>query len=380
MSNGEAGAASGNPREAPAASGVGESRSAQIAEVLAWTGLRVGILANSAGRGKSGGPDLASMARERLAALGGLVVEVAPDLDVGEQLKALRLERPAPDVIVAAGGDGTINAGAALAIQSGATLVVVPAGTMNLMARDLDMPLEPREVIEAFDRLTIRQIDSAAANEHAFLHSSLMGLVPAMAVLREAFRKQRGFAARWRTAVAMVRTAFGAPKLRLRLETPGGSRVMSTRSLAVACNLLAGETLGSHRRVALDAGVLGVYVSTHRGRLAPLRIIATLATGRLPQDPQTLTLQCRSLRVDSRRRFVRLSNDGEVIWASTPILFRVLPRSLRVAVPMTKPAVVATPDAISETTASAVAAEASGTGGPVEAPIAVIVPAPGAAT
>lgn len=312
---------------------IGGQVGAQFTELLLWTGLRVAVLANAVGRGECGGPDLASIVRERVTSLGGLVLEAPCESDVGVQLKAIRRERPAPDVIVAVGGDGTINAGAALAVEAGAALVIVPAGTMNLMARDLDMPLDPTALITALDRLTIRPIDTAAASEHAFLHSSLLGLVPAMAVLREEFRKQRGFRARWRTAIAMVRTAFGAPTLRLRLETAEGARVMSTRSLAVTCNLLAGNALGSHKRAHLDAGVLGVYVSTHRGRLAPLRIIVTLAMGRLPKDPETLSLQCRSLRVDSRRRFVRLSNDGEVVWARTPVLFRVLPGSLRVAVP-----------------------------------------------
>lgn len=309
-----------------------EARTTPLVETLAWPGLRVAVLANAVGRGEGGGPDLARLAKERIAALGGLVMEIDAGADVGAQMTAIRAASPGPDVIVAAGGDGTINAGAALAMKTGASLVILPAGTMNLVARDLDMPLDPLAIIERFERLTLRVIDSAGVNEHVFLHSSLMGLVPAMAVLRERMRSQKGLIARARTLMAMGRVAFAAPKLRLRLETPEGSRVLSTRSLAVSCNLLAGDAWGSLKRTCLTGCLLGVYVSAHRGRLAPLQILASMATGRLPKDPETLSFQCASLRVESRRRFMRLSNDGEVAWVGTPLLFRVLPASLRVAV------------------------------------------------
>lgn len=348
--------------DAGSSPGAGAPTAGVPAPPLDWSGLRVAVLANSVGRGETGGADLATLASQHIAALGGVVVESAPGQDVGEQMTAIEAMSPAPDVIVAAGGDGTINAGASLAMKTGAVLLILPAGTMNLVARDLEMPLDALKVIESLDRMTIRVIDAASASEHVFLHSSLMGLVPAMAVLRERMRSQKGLIARVRTLAAMARAAFAAPKLRLRLETPDGARVLSTRSLAVSCNLLAGDAWGSLKRACLTGCLLGVYVSAHRGRLAPLRILASMATGRLPKDPETLSFQCASLRVESRRRFMRLSNDGEVMWVGTPLLFRVLPAALRVAVPAMAEAGRATAAAAADTGRGTEKGEATGAG------------------
>ena len=48
------------------------------------------------------------------------------------------------DVLLAGGGDGTISAAAEAAFRSGMPLAVLPAGTMNLFARSLHLPLTCR--------------------------------------------------------------------------------------------------------------------------------------------------------------------------------------------------------------------------------------------
>src|SRR5690606_34131777 len=60
---------------------------------------------------------------------------------VEEELRAAG-EDPVVEVILAGGGDGTISAAASVAFASGKVLAVLPAGTMNLFARALSMPVE----------------------------------------------------------------------------------------------------------------------------------------------------------------------------------------------------------------------------------------------
>ena len=64
---------------------------------------------------------------------------------------------------VAAGGDGTISAAAAVAFEAGVPLGVVPAGTMNLFARSLAIPMTMRGAAEALTSPAPIHIDTARA-------------------------------------------------------------------------------------------------------------------------------------------------------------------------------------------------------------------------
>ncbi|WP_407815538.1 diacylglycerol kinase family protein, partial [Staphylococcus aureus] len=57
-------------------------------------------------------------------------------------------EEPGIEGIIAGGGDGTISAAAGIAWKQGIALGIVPAGTMNLFARSLKLPLDIRQALE----------------------------------------------------------------------------------------------------------------------------------------------------------------------------------------------------------------------------------------
>ena len=53
------------------------------------------------------------------------------------------------DIVMAGGGDGTISCAAALLMDSDKALAVLPAGTMNLFARSLKIPLQLEAAVAA---------------------------------------------------------------------------------------------------------------------------------------------------------------------------------------------------------------------------------------
>ena len=73
-------------------------------------------------------------------------------------------------MVVAVGGDGTINETAQGLINTNAALGVVPAGSGNGFARNLKIPLKPREAIEALKSPEFRQMDAGRINEHYFFN------------------------------------------------------------------------------------------------------------------------------------------------------------------------------------------------------------------
>lgn len=238
-----------------------------------------------------------------------------------------------PRVIVAVGGDGTVNAAARRAIESGSALLVVPRGTMNLVARDLDLPVRAEALLASLSVLQERRIDVASVNGALFLHSSLLGFVPALARLRERLRGPLEPRAAARECVRFAHALLRTPTLRLELDSDRGKARGLTRSLAVTCNALAEAGLGEHRRTDLEGGRLAVYASAHAGPLGPLRLLAALAAGSAPRDPETDTGRCATLSVRCPRRRLRVSNDGEVGWFDTPLEYRIHPRGLTVLAP-----------------------------------------------
>ncbi|MEN9937391.1 MAG: hypothetical protein RLZZ387_3970, partial [Chloroflexota bacterium] len=73
------------------------------------------------------------------------------------------------DVVVAAGGDGTINEVVNGLAGTRAALAPLPVGTMNVWARELGLPLQPRATAEALLQARVRSIDLGRAGSRYFL-------------------------------------------------------------------------------------------------------------------------------------------------------------------------------------------------------------------
>ena len=96
------------------------------------------------------------------------------------------LKRAASDgqMLVAGGGDGTISAAASVAYEAGIPLGVLPAGTMNLFARSLGLPLRPDEALEAIAGGGLQRVDIATVNGRPFIHQFSVGIHPKLVKLR----------------------------------------------------------------------------------------------------------------------------------------------------------------------------------------------------
>lgn len=73
------------------------------------------------------------------------------------------------DILIAVGGDGTVNEVASALKHSNTALMIVPTGSGNGLARDLDMHgLSAKQIIERIEKKKIYSIDSGMADEKAF--------------------------------------------------------------------------------------------------------------------------------------------------------------------------------------------------------------------
>ena len=235
-------------------------------------------------------------------------------------------------VIVAGGGDGTINAVASAVVGSDKILGVLPLGTLNHFARDLKIPddldLAARTIVSG----RIISVDVGEVNERIFLNNSSLGLYPTIVLERE--KQQRLGSGKWPAFVwAAVTVLRRYPFLDVRLSADGKEFGRRTPFVFVGNNDYVMESFNIGSRDCLDRGHLSVYMTHRTGRWGLLRLALRAFLGRLREDKDFLALCTGEVRIETRRRRLRVAFDGEVDVMETPFHYRVRPRALRVIVP-----------------------------------------------
>ncbi len=79
------------------------------------------------------------------------------------------------DIVVAVGGDGTVNEVAKGVLNSNVIMGIVPFGSGNGLARTLKIPLNPVKAVKVFNNYSSIQIDSASLNNHFFFNMAGSG-------------------------------------------------------------------------------------------------------------------------------------------------------------------------------------------------------------
>jgi diacylglycerol kinase family enzyme len=295
--------------------------------------MRATLLLNSRAGTLLAQPELPERLEATLRAAGFELDVIAPGADFGARLEqALARDNP---VLIIGGGDGTLRSAASRLAGREVTLGLLPLGTMNLLARDLGLPLDPLEAATALGRAETRVIDLAEVNGEFFLCQSVVGLPNRLGLHRERMRGDGRLAARWRMAVAALRTFWRHPPMRLawRLGEAPGLRRAWTRAVSVVNNEYAAAPGQMFHRPRLDGGQLSLHVAQRFGVWWVLRLFLAMAAGRWRGRPGLISETAPALSILSRRRHLRVMNDGEALLLETPLHYRIHPGALRVLAP-----------------------------------------------
>jgi YegS/Rv2252/BmrU family lipid kinase len=236
------------------------------------------------------------------------------------------------EVIVAAGGDGTVNTVAAAVIESNKILGILPAGTLNHFARDLGIPFDLEAAAETIVAGHTTEVDVAEVNDRVFLNNSSLGLYPTIVRERKkherlGFRKWPAFF--WATIQAFRRYPF----LDVQLRVNGELLDRTTPFVFVGNNEYAMDLFNIGLRDRLDRGVLSIYITNRTSRLRLIGLALRAVLGRLREDKDFLALASNEVKIQARRKRLRVAFDGEIDLLDTPLHYRVRTRALRVIVP-----------------------------------------------
>ncbi len=240
------------------------------------------------------------------------------------------------EVIVAAGGDGTVSAVAAAVAGTGATLGVLPLGTLNHFAKDLGLPLDLNKAAEVVAAGQTRSIDIAELNGRSFLNTASIGVYSRL--LAERTARERGGRTKWIAHASATVSAMATyrPVHALVQDDTRSNRVV-TPFVFVGNNeyQLSGWELGGRRR--LTDGRLHVCMAPGMSRGGVARLVVAAAFGRIHMIDGFESFLSSRVDVDVTMLRVQVSLDGEVIPFDAPLRFRSRPSGLRVLAPPESP-------------------------------------------
>ena len=294
---------------------------------------RIRVLVNPNSGEKAGIPTNTATEDEVRAALEPYFPELGANLVLtASEDEAIAATRDAVakgyEIVVAAGGDGTVGTVACELLGKETALGILPLGSVMNVARMLDIPRDLEGAAAIVATGEVRTIDVGEAKGQIFFEGGSVGLNAA--VFREA-QQADSDRRRYRAlgAALWVLLRYRPPRMVLNLD----DRVLTTRALAVA--VANGPYSGLGFTVAPDAaiddGKFDVVIFSRFSRTELIRYFASIAFGRRRYSAKTATYRSSRVHIEGVH-LLPCRADGHDL-GSTPVEYVVRPSALRVVAP-----------------------------------------------
>jgi YegS/Rv2252/BmrU family lipid kinase len=261
------------------------------------------------------------------------VLETAPGVRTGDVVQA-RL-RDGINLVVAAGGDGTVAAAIDGLVGNGVPLGIVPLGTGNLVARELGLPRETGDAVALIAGAPRpRRIDALRINGRSFVLNASVGI--SAAIMGDTTRGEKQFFGPMAYIGTGIWRVPGFKPQRMEVTIDGLTRTVTAMDVAVLnCGILTRTIYPKGADVRLDDGHLDVLFLRVGGLLDYPRYFLDLLLHR-PATPLAFYIPAERKVVIRSLTPQAVQADGDII-GHTPVEIDVLPAAVTVLVPDTSP-------------------------------------------
>jgi YegS/Rv2252/BmrU family lipid kinase len=231
-------------------------------------------------------------------------------------------------VVVAIGGDGTVNEVVNGIAESGVVMGVIPAGSGNDFARTLGIPLDFERALECVLQGVARPVDVGCINGKRFVNVASVGF-DAQVVL-ETYKIKKRIRGPLAYPLSMIKTLAGYRPFDMEIETAERTIRKQALLIAVANGAYYGGGMKIAPEAAVDDGLFDVVVVKDMQRLKILRLFPMIYSGRHLSRPEVEYFRTGKIKISCEEGHI--NSDGEII-GSCPVEMAIHPGGITVKVP-----------------------------------------------
>lgn len=256
---------------------------------------------------------------------------ILPRIIAVDQLHELRSEEVAKQcLVIVVGGDGTVRSTVEKFIENDIILGIIPAGTYNHLARDLNIPLGMTESIAVIAKGLTKHIDVAQVNDTIFLNNSSIGLYTKAVKYRRIYPHWMKWFA---TVIATFNVFRRLPLYKVDYHLKGKEVEVITPLVFIANNQYHLELLKLTQRKQLDEGMLYLYLNQSQSNWDFIKLLFNIILRRKKKIRGKFSIiATESCRLYFQKKFVDIAVDGEVKCLATPLLYKIS-KKLTVIIP-----------------------------------------------
>lgn len=240
-------------------------------------------------------------------------------------------------VVVAAGGDGTVNAVAQALLHSSIPLAVLPMGTFNYVARVLNIPLDLMQAAKVIATGQPKSIHVAQINDYIYLNNASLGLYPLFIKRRELYNSKLG-----RLPINAYLSGLDVlirDRRELKLEVTVDQQKFQFKTPLVffGNNHLQLSELKLNIAKCAKLGKVAAVIVSKSDKLTLFKTLFRLVKGDVEQSPDVYMFGADQIQINLARykpqQQLTVAIDGEIVKMTAPLNISVKKHALNMMVP-----------------------------------------------
>jgi len=230
-------------------------------------------------------------------------------------------------LVVAVGGDGTVNEVARPLVDTNIPMGIVPSGSGNGLARHLKIPIDPKKAIELLNRFKSKKIDTVKVNDQFFVSIAGVGF-DAFVAKKFSGQKRRGFL---KYAQIALREYFRYNPSKFTITIEGKRFEKRALFISIANSDQFGYNTSISPQAKIDDGMMDICIMKKVPMWKTIFLAPLLFSRKIDSSSYLEIIRAREADIKQKKK--RINLDGESVKMSKSLHFEVNSKSLTVIVP-----------------------------------------------